>query len=295
MSAWSLPALRQLAHTWRQTGRRAIVITVSDSKGSTPRDAGTRMLVSQDQIEGTIGGGHLEWQAIELARQALAECSDASPSAWTQTFALGPSLGQCCGGVVTLHFAALDEEALKNWPLNQNMHIELHGAGHVGQALIKLLKDLDFSVRWIDTRDSGTELCGLPDAAFLASLPPHITWHPCDAPEDEVADAPAGAIHLVMTHRHDLDLRIIEAILRRNDSLFAGMIGSQTKRAKFLHRLEARGLSPAQLTRMSCPIGLPELKGKEPAVIAVSVVAQLLLLKQSHTGAQPKVPDKTQP
>lgn len=295
MSAWSLPALRQLAHTWRQTGQRAIVITVTDSKGSTPRDAGTRMLVSPDAIEGTIGGGHLEWQAIELARQALAECQTEPPSTWTQTFALGPSLGQCCGGVVTLHFAALDEQTLPNWPLSQNMHIELHGAGHVGQALVKLLKDLDFSVRWIDTRDSGTELCGLPDAACLASLPPHITWHPCDAPQDEVADAPAGAIHLVMTHRHDLDLRIIEAVLRRNDSLFAGMIGSQTKKAKFLHRLEARRLSPAQLAHMTCPIGLSELKGKEPAVIAVSVVAQLLLLRQSHSGALPAAPDKAMP
>lgn len=295
MSTWSAPALRQLASTWFQTGKRAIVITVADSKGSTPRDAGTRMLVTEEAIEGTIGGGHLEWQAIELARHALHECTTEQPSAWTQTFPLGPSLGQCCGGVVTLNFAALDEQALRNWAQSQGLHIELHGAGHVGQALIKLLADLDFSVRWIDTRDSGTELCGLPDDACLAALPPHVTWHPCDAPEDEVDDAPAGAIHLVMTHRHDLDLRIIEAILRRHDSLFAGMIGSQTKKAKFLHRLEARGLNQAQLAKLTCPIGLPDLKGKEPAVIAVSVVAQLLKLQQSLRHAAPSPPDKTQP
>lgn len=300
MSTWSAPALRQLAHAWAQAGRRAIVITVADSKGSTPRDAGTRMLVSPNAIEGTIGGGHLEWQAIELARNALRECETGHPSAWTQTIALGPSLGQCCGGVVRLDFATLNEQALCHWPISQGMHIELHGAGHVGQALVKLLADLDFSVRWIDTRDSGTEdsgieLCGLPDASCLDALPPHIAWHPCDAPEDEVADAPAGAIHLVMTHRHDLDLRIIEAILRRNDSLFAGMIGSQTKKAKFLHRLEARGLSQAQLAHMRCPIGLPDLKGKEPAVIAISIVAQLLLLRQPHIGTQPVAPDKALP
>ncbi|WP_290675685.1 xanthine dehydrogenase accessory protein XdhC [Aquabacterium sp.] len=301
MSAWSAPALRQLACDWLQAGQRAMVLTVVNSQGSTPRDAGTRMLVSADAMEGTIGGGHLEWQAIELARQALKECSTSldQTTGWTQTFALGPSLGQCCGGVVQLHFAPLDEAALHQWPISTALHIELHGAGHVGQAIVKLLADLDFSVRWIDTRDSGTDdsasPCGLPDAATLAALPPHITWHPSDAPPDEVADAPPGAIHLVLTHRHDLDLRIIEAVLRRGDSLFAGMIGSQTKQAKFLHRLEARGLNHAQLAHMTCPIGLPELKGKEPAVIAVSVVAQLLLLRQSLSCTPPCAPDKAQP
>lgn len=298
MSAWSAPALRQLACDWLQAGQRAMVLTVVDSKGSTPRDAGTRMLVSADAMEGTIGGGHLEWQAIELARQAMAECTAAGlghAAGWTQTFALGPSLGQCCGGVVILNFAPLDAEALGQWPISTALHIELHGAGHVGQAIIKLLADLDFSVRWIDTRDSGTELCGLPDATTLEALPPHITWRPSDAPPDEVADAPPGAIHLVLTHRHDLDLHIIEAVLRRGDSLFAGMIGSQTKKAKFLHRLEARGLNQTQLAHMTCPIGLPELKGKEPAVIAVSVVAQLLLLRQSLSCTPPCAPDKAQP
>jgi xanthine dehydrogenase accessory factor len=116
----------------------------------------------------------------------------------------------------------------------------------------------------------------LPSAALLATLPPHITWHPQDDPADAVRDAPAGACHLVLTHRHDLDLRIIEAVLRRGDFAFAGLIGSQTKRARFLHRLEAAGLPPDTLARMTCPIGLPGLAGKEPAVIAVSVVAQLL-------------------
>lgn len=301
MSTWSAPALRQLACDWLQAGQRAMVLTVVDSQGSTPRDAGTRMLVSADAMEGTIGGGHLEWQAIELARQALKECSTSldQTTGWTQTFALGPSLGQCCGGVVQLHFAPLDEAALHRWPICTALHIELHGAGHVGQAIVKLLADLDFSVRWIDTRDSGTDdsasPAGLPDATTLAALPPHITWHPSDAPPDEVADAPPGAIHLVLTHRHDLDLRIIEAVLRRGDSLFAGMIGSQTKKAKFLHRLEARGLNHAQLAHMTCPIGLHELKGKEPAVIAVSVVAQLLLLRQSLSSAPQGTPDKAKP
>ncbi len=273
-----------------------MLVTVLKSQGSTPRDAGTRMLITRDGIEGTIGGGHLEWQAIELARQALAECgSRPSSTRWSQSFALGPSLGQCCGGVVTLDFAPLDALAMAQWPTSNSLHIELHGAGHVGQAIVQLLKDLDFSVRWIDTRDSATELCGTPDQATLDHLPPHIIWHPSDAPESEVADAPPGAIHLVLTHRHDLDLRIIEAILRRDDSLMAGMIGSQTKKAKFLHRLQARGLKTAQLAHMTCPIGLPGLKDKAPAAIAVSVVAQLLWLRQSVNTEHHITSDKHQP
>lgn len=285
MSSLSAPALRQRACEWVRQGQRAMLITVMDSKGSTPRDAGTRMLVSTDQLLGTIGGGHLEWQAIDLARQALRECGEQEAANWARTFALGPTLGQCCGGVVSLRFAPLNEAAMRDWPVSQGLHIELHGARHVGQAIVKLLADLDFSVRWIDTRDSSDPGCGLPDDATLHALPAHITWLPSDCPEAEVADAPAGAIHLVLTHRHDLDLRIIEAVLRRGDSLFAGLIGSQTKRARFLHRLQDKGLSADQLAHMTCPIGLPGLQGKEPAVIAVAVVAQLLLLRQQQVAA----------
>lgn len=285
MLSLSSPALRQRACEWVRQGQRAMLITVMDSKGSTPRDAGTRMLVSKDHLLGTIGGGHLEWQAIDLARQALRECGEKEVATWARTFALGPSLGQCCGGVVSLQFAPLNEAAMRDWPVSQGLHIELHGAGHVGQAMVKLLADLDFSVRWIDMRDSSDPGCGLPDDATLQALPDHITWLPSDCPEAEVADAPAGAIHLVLTHRHDLDMRIIEAVLRRGDSLFAGMIGSQTKRARFLHRLQDKGLSADQLAHMTCPIGLPGLQGKEPAVIAVAVVAQLLLLHQQQAAA----------
>jgi xanthine dehydrogenase accessory factor len=310
--------LRHTAGTWLSRGVPAIMITVGEVKGSVPRDTGTRMLVSASEVQGTIGGGHLEWQAIDMARQALAECADRAkvalvfkekpapspptqrhtdhahgvqpqpaplPAAWQHTFPLGPRLGQCCGGVVTLHFAPLDDATLQAWQLPlARLHIELHGAGHVGQAIARLLADLDCTVRWIDTREDALEDApsaqqappGLPSRDTIEALPPHIQWLPSDCPEAEVADAPAGACHLVLTHRHDLDLRIIEAVLRRGDAHFAGLIGSQTKRASFLHRLADKGLSAAQLAAMTCPIGLPGLPGKEPAVIAIAVVAQLL-------------------
>lgn len=295
MSQTALPspgALRAQAQAWHQAGVPALVVQVLHIQGSTPREEGTRMLVSGDQLWGTIGGGHLEWQAIAQARQALAEAGTGwqQLSPFDQRYPLGPTLGQCCGGVVVLRFQALDAQALAAWPATPaRFHLELHGAGHVGQAIVHLLRDLDCTVRWIDQRADDTEAAEpshsdpllndrtrLPSAALLATLPPHITWHPQDDPADAVRDAPAGACHLVLTHRHDLDLRIIEAVLRRGDFAFAGLIGSQTKRARFLHRLEAAGLPPDTLARMTCPIGLPGLAGKEPAVIAVSVVAQLL-------------------
>jgi xanthine dehydrogenase accessory factor len=294
----SARALRDTARHWLSAGRPAVVVQVDEIKGSTPRETGTRMLVAADAVLGTIGGGHLEWQAIDLARHLLAEGTPGTPVTGhaagprlQKTYPLGPTLGQCCGGVVVLGFEPLSPASLAQWPDSPaRFHLELHGAGHVGQAIVRLLCDLDCTVRWIDERGDDAQTPGdapglpdpgLPDPAWLATLPPHIQWTPTEAADHEVAHAPAHACHLVLTHRHDLDLRIISAVLQRSqqqhDVRLAGLIGSQTKRAKFLHRLEAMGLSSHTLSGLTCPIGLPELTGKEPAVIAVSVVAQLLL------------------
>lgn len=290
-SALSSRHLRHVAAQWLAAGRPALVVRVHAIRGSTPREAGVRMLVGggehsgqSGEVMGTIGGGHLEWQAIDLARKALAESHAANKplAAWQQTFALGPTLGQCCGGSVDLAFEPLTDATLQAWALPPpRFHLELHGAGHVGQAIARLLADIDCTVRWVDERADTAETCGadapgLPTPQALAALPPHIQFVSTEQAEAEVADAPPGACHLVLTHRHDLDLRIIHAVLRRGDFAFAGLIGSQTKRAKFLHRLQAMGVSDDAIARLTCPIGLPELPGKEPAVIAISVVAQLL-------------------
>lgn len=294
-SALHARTLRDTASRWLAAGVPALVVRVADIRGSTPREAGTRMLVPRPghaldgdigpalSVQGTIGGGHLEWQAIELAREALrADHAGVLPSAWEKTFPLGPTLGQCCGGVVHLVFEPLTEATLADWSLPPpRFHLELHGAGHVGQAIVHLLADIDCTVRWIDERPGevpADDAPGLPSPEALAALPAHIQFVSTDAADAEVAEAPAGACHLVLTHRHDLDLRIITAVLRRGDFAFAGLIGSQTKRARFLHRLEEQGLAADVLARLTCPIGLPGLTGKEPAVIAISVVAQLLQL-----------------
>ena len=294
MNRQTAQALHQAACTWADEGRPAIVVEVLSIKGSTPRNAGTRMLVSASDVLGTVGGGHLEWRAIGVARQALGECAgspddapavksikdvDAVKASWRQDFALGPSLGQCCGGALTLGFSWLTADKAQAWPqATARFHLELHGAGHVGQALIQLLSGLDCTVRWIDERGDDDELSapGLPSSEMLAALPRHIQWLPTDAADHDVADAPPGACHLVLTHRHDLDLRIVRAILQKGDAHFVGLIGSQTKGAQFRRRLAEQGLTQAMIDTMVCPIGMDGIKGKEPMVIAISAVAQLL-------------------
>jgi xanthine dehydrogenase accessory factor len=257
---------RLTAQHWLAIGRAATVVDVISHRGSVPRETGTRMLVAVDAVAGTIGGGHLEWQAIAHARAGRRED-------WA--VALGPSLGQCCGGALTLRFTPLSAELLAAWPpTSARFVLQLHGAGHVGRAIVQMLADIPCQVTWVDGRD----------AAFPPRLPPHVDARATDSPEAEVDAAAPGTLFLVLTHSHDLDLRITEAVLRRGDFGFLGLIGSATKRARFLRRFEARGIPPERLARLTCPIGLPGIAGKEPAVIAVAVVAQLLALASAAGG-----------
>lgn len=261
--------IRRTAVAWRRAAKHpAVVVRVVDARGSAPRQAGTRMLVSAREAVGTVGGGHLELKAIDAARAMLAD----GGAPFERHYPLGPALGQCCGGAVTLAYEWLDDAALACWPEPEPLfHLQLYGAGHVGQAIVKLLATIDCRVDWIDERE---EL--FPPAGSGFTPAEHIRAVAVDAVEAEVAEAPPGAFYLVLTHSHDLDLRITDAILRRGDFGFFGLIGSATKRARFEHRLEARGISSDTLGRMTCPIGVPGIPGKEPEIIAMAVVAQLL-------------------
>ena len=261
--------LHAVAAGWLAAGPAGVVVEVVKTAGSVPREAGTRMLVSATQAIGTIGGGHLELMAIANARTLLAQVPGFEPV--DRHYPLGPALGQCCGGAVTLRFARLAHAAVRAWPLAApRFLLQLYGAGHVGRAIVQLLAGIPCRVQWIDERED--------EFPADATLPPHIE-KVCVAPvEAEVDIAPANACYLVLTHRHDLDMRIAEAILRRGDFRYLGLIGSRTKRARFLHRYEERGIPAATLGRMTCPIGVPGIEGKEPEVIAVAVVAQLLQL-----------------
>ncbi len=277
--------LRQQAQAWHKAGRAAVVVVVSGARGSVPRGNGTRMLVALDEVLGTIGGGHLELQAIQQARHMLVS-ADSNPSAGTATrvvkhMALGPSLGQCCGGVLDLQFVELSQSTLDDWPPSQaKFHLQLYGAGHVGRAVVQLLLGINCQVQWIDERESE-----FPNI----ELPTHIQRLCVEPVQAEVDAAPSGAFYLVMTHSHDLDLAISQAIFKRGDFGYFGLIGSATKRARFEHRLTQRGVGADLLSRMVCPIGLPGISGKEPEVIAVAVVAQLLgqlSMQAGSSGAQ---------
>lgn len=260
-----MPGLRDTAAQWLAAGTRAELVEVTEARGSAPREAGTRMLVSATALAGTIGGGHLELKAIALARERLARGDTAVHHSH---YPLGPALGQCCGGAVTLAHRPLDAAALAAWPAEPRMfHLQLYGAGHVGRAIVQLLAQLPCDVDWIDERE----------AEFPAEAsPPHIRRLCVEPVEAEVPAVSPGAFYLVLTHSHDLDLRISEAILRRGDFGYLGLIGSATKRARFLARFRQRGVADAALDRLTCPIGVPGIPGKQPEQIAVAVVAQLL-------------------
>jgi xanthine dehydrogenase accessory factor len=252
-------------------GTPAALVTVLRVEGSAPREAGAKLVVTADALHGSVGGGHLELTAVEIARDLLAGAAAGRAAApLLREFPLGPGLGQCCGGAVTLLFELV---APPPWTVG------LFGAGHVGKALVRLLTDLSCRVLWIDERA----------AEFPAGLPAQVVATVTDAPEAEVAGLPAGADVLVMTHSHALDQRIVEAALRRPDLRLVGLIGSQTKRARFLARLEHRGFGPEARARLTCPIGLPGVGGKRPAEIAVAVAAQLLQL-EAASAAQASSP-----
>ena len=319
-----MATLRDTAAAWLAQGQSAILVEVRAARGSAPREAGTRMLVSAADFAGTVGGGHLEWQAIATARSML-EHAELAPS--SQHYPLGPALGQCCGGAVTLGYSRLDASALNAWPDPQpRFELQLYGAGHVGRAIVRALAALHVRVDWIDEREeefrgdalapfassaplapraSLASLASLASPASVASLASPASVAPLagsnaqirtlcvDAVEAEVRNARPGAFYLVLTHQHALDLRITEAILRRGDFAYLGLIGSKTKRQRFVHRFEQRGIAAESIARMPCPIGVPGITGKEPEVIAAAVVAQLLQVA-SHAES-PQIKESTTP
>ncbi len=270
---------RRTAQRWLDDGEPAIVVCVDEAQGSVPREEGTRMVVGAAHAAGTIGGGHLELKAMQMARELLRHGSHASHR---ERFALGPSLGQCCGGALTLRFDPLNAQAIARWPDPPALfRLQLYGAGHVGRAIARLLATLDAQVDWIDERDEEFP----PELVPGQPWPSHVRKQCVDAVEDEVRHAAPGDFFLVLTHNHDLDLRITQAILERGDFSFLGLIGSKTKRQRFIHRFEQRGIPEAAIARMTCPIGVPGISGKQPEIIAVAVVAQMLQAAQA--AAQP--------
>ena len=239
------------------------------------------MAVFADRVVGTIGGGHLELQAIAQARLRLGQSlrgDDAASGAHAESvtpmrFALGPALGQCCGGVVYLvfeTFTAAAAPALAQRLAPQLHPVALFGGGHVGHALARVLAPLPFALTWIDSRDG----------IFPAEPPDGVVWEHSEPVQGAVPALAAGSRVLIMSFSHAEDLDVVAACLHRQrergDLRFIGLIGSKTKWATFSHRLLERGFTVEELARVTCPIGIPGIDGKEPEVIAVAVAAQLL-------------------
>ena len=268
-----LETLALLAH---QPG---VLVTVDQVQGSGPREAGAWMAVFADAVVNTIGGGHLEFQAMAEARAWLAQGRPAQPPQVLR-YALGPALGQCCGGVVQVRLEGItlaDAPRLRAQLCPPLWPVALFGGGHVGRALVQTLSALPFAVRWIDSRDE----------IFPDAVADHVVCEHSDPVQSAVGDlAPHSAV-LIMSFSHAEDLDVVAACLKRqraqDDVSFIGLIGSRTKWATFRHRLQSRGFTDDELAQVTCPIGVPGITGKEPEVIAVAVAAQLLQWRDSRT------------
>ena len=322
----------------------AVLVTVARVRGSCPREVGAQMLVFPDQTEGTIGGGNFEYSAIDLAREILSDCDD---NAIIQDYPLGPALGQCCGGVVTLLFEPLNEALLQHFKqtvamafhgngsisivdlqapnqrmlqaldivpvmlpvdvaamgekilrntgeacqtiiLNDNKKylvqvvrhrrtaLYIYGAGHVGRALVNAILPLDFDIHWIDMRAEEFPL-------NVAELP--LAQHVTDDPLEIARRSQSGAFHLILTHNHQIDFDICEILLGRDDYGYLGMIGSDTKRARFVRRFQNRRISQGQIDKLICPIGISEVTSKRPAEIAIGVAAEIINIQTENRQA----------
>lgn len=241
-------------------------------QGSVPRDAGAWMAVFADDFLGTIGGGNMEFSAIAMARQMLG----AGEAAREERFALGPSLGQCCGGVVHTRLervGAADIERLRAELAAERSPVALFGAGHVGLAMVQVLGPLPFAVHWLDSRDQ----------MFPTAVPDNVQCEHSEPVHAAVEHLAPQSRVLIMSFSHAEDLDIVAACLKRQrargDLPYVGLIGSKSKWASFRQQLLARGFSEAELGHITCPIGVPGIADKRPEVIAIAVAAQLLQVR----------------
>jgi xanthine dehydrogenase accessory protein XdhC len=249
-------------------GEGAIVVEIARARGSTPREAGAAMVVSRDAFAGTIGGGQLEFIAIDRAREMLAGTAHAP---LTLDLPLGPLLGQCCGGHVTLSLKPLDGESearLRAADVRETAarpRIFVFGLGHTGRALARILALLPFDTTLVDDRPE-----------VFVDLPPECQKLHLEDPAVAVATGPPGAAYVIFTHSHALDYRLADAALRREDAAYVGMIGSATKKIRFEKHFLVSGGTSAQLTRFTCPIGGSIVHDKRPEIIAALTAAELV-------------------
>lgn len=273
---------------------RFALVEVAGTKGSTPRETGAAMLVSANGIYGTIGGGQLEYMAIDKARQLLfprrgkgvgSALPDADRIATTLDIPLGPEIGQCCGGRVAVSIRLGDPQIasdLVEWERAEEErlpHLYIFGGGHVGHAMAAACALMPTRVVVVDTRADALE--DLPDGVEARLTP---------VPEDIVRDAPSASAFAILTHDHALDFLIAAEALKRPDAAYVGMIGSKTKKATFKSWfMKTAGGSEAEFARLVSPIGGEAVKDKRPTVIAALAAAEIMTAFALHVAHAEKV------
>ena len=239
-----------------QSGEAYVIATVLGAAGSTPRDQGSKMVITANHEFDTLGGGHLEFKVMHKARELIAANEVGNR---VEHFPLGASLGQCCGGSVTVLLESF---------VQKGMHLTVFGAGHVAKSLMKILGDLPGKVNWVDNRENM-----FPEAE---NLPANVNVHLMEDPVAMIDTLPMNSQILVLTHNHQLDYQLVEAALKKGAFSFVGCIGSDTKAQRFQMRLQHKGFSEAQIAQMICPVGELDIPGKLPMQVAVSMSAQLI-------------------
>ncbi len=258
-SRWTQSEWRGALVELERAGIPHILVTIVSAEGSTPRAAGTKMVVATEGVAGSIGGGSLERLAIDTARRMLA---DGTTEPFLENQILGIEQDQCCGGAMSVLFEPMAVSTLR---------LALFGAGHVGRALVRVLDGTGVHILWIDERPE-----------FLSDpLPGSATALVTADPSAEVVKLRAGTHVLVMTHSHARDFEIIDALLACDDLASIGLIGSKSKWGNFRSRLRKKGMPDEVLDRVQCPIGLKGVGGKKPADIAIAVAAELLSLRET--------------
>ena len=277
-----MPTNREDIRNFLNRRKHAVLVEVEAADGSTPREPGAWMLVAADRIFGTIGGGQLEYMAIDHARRALQHGGQVDE----MTIPLGPEIGQCCGGRVSLGFKRVDRAVAMtliekvDLEIAQRPHVYVFGAGHVGDALAMALSLVPLRTILVDTREeelSATQVPGIQTC--LTAMP-----------EAVVRDAPAGSAFVVLTHDHALDFLITAEALARNDASYVGMIGSKTKRATFRNWLTREVGRPEVFDKLVCPVGGTAVKDKRPTVIAALAAAEIMMSALNYRPAAAAAP-----
>lgn len=255
------------------SGKNYVLVTLLDTAGSTPRAAGTKMIITDDMIHDTVGGGHLEWEITRRAREFLASGSEGQN---IEHYPLSSKLGQCCGGATIVLFEVF---------INHGQKLTIFGAGHVAKALVAILEKLPLQITWIDQRADMFESAQLSDNVAIK-----VSDDPCEI----FKNIEVSTWVVVLTHNHQLDFDLVKAAMNNEQVTYLGMIGSNTKARRFRERLKHREYSPEQIERLICPIGLDTIPGKRPVEVAVSIAAQVIQLLNENTKGEKSSDKKRQ-